>query len=196
MKRGKLILIIILCTFFICIAIFVSIILFSVPKLKKDLTLWKNGDYSQLQYGSRLEEFLPKYNGELKYSNAEFYYHKGCANFDYAEAAYCLELDYSETEYNQTIESVQLNYSFFNEIPLENDKLALENYKIGDYDIHLVEISGPFPDEIFPGEIEIIAFNKSVNRIRYCYIVDMRLDYLENEADFQWWITNNLKINW
>ncbi len=141
---------------------------------------------------------MPTYNEDKKFNKAEFYYHKGCISFDYADEAYCLEFDFSETEYNQIKESIQQSYNFLEEIPLENEELKLANYRIGNYDVHFVEISDTiFPYDIeFPHEIELIAFDDSQNRVRYCYIVTESLDYFENEADFKKWITDNMKIGW
>ncbi len=195
MKRGKCILITIFNICLLGISFFISSCSLVKPKIKRDLSYWQNNDYSEFEYGSkRLESFLPKYNGELKYTNAEFYYHQGCLNFDYADEAYCLELDFSQTEYIKSKESIEQNYTFLTEISLEYENLALDNFKIGDYDVRLVDSSDPRIR--FPSEIEIIAFNESENRIRYCYIIYVSLDYLENEADLKNWIIINLKIGW
>ncbi len=196
MKRSKCILITIFSICLLGISFFISSCSLIRPKIKKDLSYWQNNDYSEFDYDGRLlESFLPKYNSELKYTNAEFYYHEGCLSFDYADDAYCLELDFSATEYIKTKESIEQNYTFLTEIALEYENLSLDNFKIGDYDVRLVDIRDPDFTR-FPHEIEIIAFNESVNRIRYCYIVCMSLDYLENEADLKNWITINLKIGW
>lgn len=192
MKKHKNVLIIV---FSIClrgVLLFLIGFTLAIPKLRSNLTYWEKSDYSEFKYGSRLEKFLPAYNENNNYSEAKFYYHKGCISFDYADEAYCLELDFSETEYNKSKESIRQNYNFLEDIPLENEKLGLANYKIGKYRANFVEIS----DSKFPHEIGLIAYDDSQNRIRYYYIVDMSLDYFENETGFRDWITNNMKVGW
>ncbi len=196
MKRSKCILITIFSICLLGISIFISSCSLSKPEIKRNLSYWQNNDYFEFYYGyDRLESFLPMYNAEIKYTNAEFYYHEGCLSFDYADEAYCLELDFSQTEYTKAKESIEQNYDFLTEIPLKNGNIPLDNYKIGDYNVRLVDISNPKFTR-FPSEIGVIAVNESINRVRYCYIIAMSLDYLENEADLKNWITINLKIGW
>lgn len=192
MKRRKIIVIIVFSICLLGVLLFIIGFTLARPKLRSNLTYWEKSDYSEFKYGSRLEKFLPAYNETNNYSEAKFYYHKGCISFDYAEEAFCLELDFNEIEYNMSKESIQQSYNFLEEIPLENEKMELANYKIGNYGANFVEII----DSKFPHEIELIAFDDFQNRIRYCYIVSMSLDYFESETRFRDWITNNMKVGW
>ena len=175
------------------VPIIITSCLFSKPKMKNNLNYWENNDYSELPYGSRLSKLLPTFEDyNKKYSVANFYYHEGSVSFNYAEAAYCLELDFSETEYALSKEKAISNYNFLEEIPVNDDKLSISAFKICNYEINLLDMS----DTKFPHEIGLVAFENSKNRIRYCYIVSMSLDYFDGGADFKDWITNNLDINW
>ncbi|MDE6441350.1 MAG: hypothetical protein K2L12_01180 [Clostridia bacterium] len=161
------------------------------PTIKNELKYWQNSDYSQLLYGSRLNELLPAFEENNNCISAKFYYHQGCLNFDYAEAAYCLELNLNESDYNRLKESAERNYHFIEETTLANGELTLNDYKINNFDISFIKIN-----EKFANEIGLVSFDASDSRIRYCYIVSMSLDYFEDETDLTNWITDNLAIGW
>lgn len=179
-----------------CICLF----LWGRPILKSNLKYWQKSDYSE--FGSdakRLVKLLPTYEENDNFNDAKFYYHKGLG-LNYANAAYCLELDLNEQEFNIAKENALQSHIYLEEIYLKSGNITADGYKVGNYDVCIINVidsvSNNFKIEKFPAEIALIAFNNSVNRIRYCYITDESLDYFESKTDFNKWITKNIYVKW
>lgn len=192
MKRFKIIFISILSVFLLLIAVLIICFCVGRPIFKKNLKYWESGDYSNLPYGNRLGELLPSNEECNNYNSAQFYYHKGCLNFKYATGAYCLELYLEHAQYNLLKEDTTIKYNIVDELVNSKGNFNVSDYKIGEFEVCFIELS----DSSFPHEIAMIAFDDSNFRIRYCYIVDMSLDYFKTEVDFQKWIKNNFHLKW
>lgn len=192
MKRNKFAVVGIFSICLMGLLIFIIGCSFTRPSIKNNIKYWETGDYSKLPYGESLSSLLPSFEKDNLYVDANFYYHTGCVSFDYAEAAYCLQLDLCESEYNYSKKNLSNDYNFLEDIVLKNEIIMLTDYKIGDFEIRVIDNG----NSNFPHEIEFIALNDFNNRIRYCYIVSMSLDYIANEGDFINWVTSNLNIDW
>lgn len=172
------------------------------PKVSEDINIWKNSEYKELNYGESLEIVMPTPQEVGLYNKADFYIMEGRSFFKYAEFAYCLQLKYEELQYFQEKEKVLLEKKFLDEIiSLENGtyKMPIIECTLGDFYIKILNIEDEnvnYSAQHYPGTFGFIAFNDSMCIMRYCYLVQMSLDYFESKEQCVDYIERSLDLDW
>ncbi|MBQ3506311.1 MAG: hypothetical protein IJA89_06030 [Clostridia bacterium] len=189
---------------------FVSLFLLSViaafavgcsPKVSKNINIWTNAEYSELNYGKSLEIMMPTPQEVGVYNKVDFYIMEGRSFFKYAEFAYCLQLEYEEQQYFQEKEKVLSEKKFLDEIILLKNgtyEMPITECTLGDFHIKILNVEDEQANDAqhYPGTFGFIAFNDDMRIIRYCYLVQMSLDYFESKKQCVDYIEKSLNLEW
>ena len=200
-KRNKKITALIICAVLL-IAITCFFIYSCSLRVKDDLSLWQDGNYSQFERAEFYDQFLPEYSEyEEATTQAHFYYHDGSINLGLSNEMVCLELSFDDNTYSAQKEKVYSEYPFVSEDVWDNNELlTAANTDIGNYHLYVYDlcISGFETDYIwaYPSTVPFVAFNDNQKVIRWGVIFYGSLDYFENEQNFIEYIKTNVPIEW
>ena len=197
MKKRKFFIISLIAIMFLFVVVASSYILFTpVISCRNNTKLWQTGDFKQKQYSEQLVKFLPD-NSQFEGQDVgvKFYCHEGCLNLFYASAAYCLEVECTPSNYLEIKSEMLLSYNFI-KVPVMRDQYFImpSAYgKIGGFNFRVVSMNDVSE---FPHRVPIVAFNDELHKIRCIYLIDMSLDYFENESKFCDYIKKNILLKW
>ena len=183
------------------------------PFIYYDNQLWLTGNYkNKKEYvnGSTAGLVIPNPEDCGEYQRVNFYIQDGrlltFRKYDYADEAFCLEIFYSEQNYERMKERAFSKHTFLNEVVEDHSeryKMPVTECQIGAFTVKILDdrpqnedlnsffTIGEFTD--YPN-FGFVAFNDELKQIRYGYIVSMSLDYFSDPEDFIKYLTRNFEM--